>query len=68
MEFEFTGKVCVTDEDFKEIIKNKKRNHWTTRKAIFEWSAAQDDAVFFNIGRVMDDICAEVERRIAAAK
>lgn len=68
MEFEYTDVFYVDEVDLREMYLLCKNKGYTPQEALDDVASGWDDADFYSVGNVEDQIIAEIERRLAQTK
>ena len=67
MDFEYTDVFYVEPSDLRTMYLLCKNKGYTPQEALNEVSCGWDDCDYYSVGKVEDQIIAEIERRLAQA-
>lgn len=68
MDFDFTGTFYVGSEDLRQMYLLCKKRNYTPQQALNEVSSGWDDADFYTVGFVEEQIIEEINRRLEQSK
>ena len=68
MEFEYTDVFYVSSDDMRRMYNLCKRKGLTPQEALDTVACEWDDCDYYSVGKVEDQICEELQRRLNQTK